>query len=53
MSFVVVTKGPVAIAGSIPNFFNISGMKAPTMVETIIIDKSETEITSVNLIDSI
>ena len=30
ISTLVVTKGPVAIAGSISNFLSINGVKAPT-----------------------
>lgn len=40
MSFVVATKGPVAIAGSILSLFKITGTIAPTIVAfTIIINK--------------
>ena len=36
MSFAVVMKGPVAIAGSIPRLFKIIGTKVPTRAATTI-----------------
>lgn len=48
MSLVVVTKGPVAIAGSTPNFFNITGIEAPTTVAKIIIPNRADEIITAN-----
>ena len=39
MSMLVVTKGPVAIAGSISSFLKRRGTSVPTKVEMIIDDK--------------
>lgn len=52
-SFMVVTKGPVATAGSAPNFLSIRGIVAPTTVAKIIITRSEMERTMENLISAL
>ena len=41
ISFDVVTKGPVAIAGSVLSFLRISGIEAPTIVAVIMIAINE------------
>lgn len=43
ISFIVVTNGPVATAGSTLNFFNKSGIVAPRIVAKIIIHNRERE----------
>ena len=43
-SFPVVIKGPVAMAGSIPNFSRIIGTEVPIKAATIITKIMETEI---------
>lgn len=48
----VVTKGPVAIAGSVLSFFKSRGIEAPTIVAVIIINNREPERTSAKLKDS-
>lgn len=43
MSFIVVTKGPVATAGSTLTFFSINGIAEPTIVAKTMIIISETD----------
>ena len=49
-SFPVVIKGPVAIAGSIPNFSRIIGTEVPIKAATTITNIMETEISPIQLV---
>ncbi len=46
MSLLVVIKGPVASAGSMPNLLRSNGIKVPNNEAIMITDMSDTEIIS-------